>query len=266
MKKLLFTVLIACIGINANAYNKQSMDIDVNGTQRNMVVFTPDNMEKNMPLMIITHGMNQNPEYQMENDHIYEMVDTAKFVVAYLRSSSNVWDIRESNDQNFVENSIVELYKKFSIDRHRVYWSGFSMGSMLMYHCMHNMQGKIAAFAPTSGIMFMEQPWEKCQKPVNLIECTAYGDDVFKYEQFKMHEYVENMAKMNKFTKYADENFRPAEDYDGRMETWTNDNGNIVKLFSFNNGGHCPKPGNGPVIWNFCKQFSLTDAELDPLP
>ena len=159
MKKQLLTILMLITSFNcAFAYKKSSLDIVVEGQTRNMVVFTPDKTKKKMPLMIVTHGMNQNPEYQMENDKMYEMVDTAKFVLTYLRSDGNTWDTQGKKDQNFVLQTIDEMYAKYKIDRNRVYWTGFSMGSMLMYHSMPFVQDKIAAFAPTSGVQFMDMP------------------------------------------------------------------------------------------------------------
>ena len=150
-----------------------------------MVVFTPNTLPAKSPLMIVTHGMNQDPEYQYDSDKIYQLIDTEKFVVAYLRSDGSTWDTGGTKDQNFVIKTIDEMATRYDIDRDRVYWSGFSMGSMLIHHCIANMQDKIAAFAPTSGIQFSEQPWNNCRKPVNLLECIAYADDVFGYEQYR---------------------------------------------------------------------------------
>jgi poly(3-hydroxybutyrate) depolymerase len=192
------------------AYEKQSIDIYVNGQKRNMVVFTPNTLPAKSPLLIVTHGMNQDPEYQYGSDKIYEMIDTAKFVVTYLRSDGNMWDTGGTKDQNFVIKTIDEMAARYNIDRDRVYWSGFSMGSMLIHHCMPNMQDKIAAFAPTSGIQFSEEPWNNCHKPVNLLECIAYGDDVFGYEQYGIHAYIENYALHDQHTRYSKTvGFRP---------------------------------------------------------
>jgi len=262
MKRSFFSVtLILLLVLHAYAYKKQSIDITVGGKQRNMVVFTPNSLPAKSPLFIVTHGMNQDPEYQYGSDKMYEMIDTAKFVITYLRSDGNTWDIGGTKDQNFVIKTIDEMATRFDIDKERVYWSGFSMGSMLIHHCIGSMQDKIAAFAPTSGIQFSEQPWNNCKKPVNLLECIAYGDDVFGYEQYGIHSYIENYAKHDKHTNYSKTTgYKPISSswYNGDLEKWTGGpNGGEVWLYSYNNGGHWPMDLNRHLIWNFCKRFSL---------
>ena len=257
----LLSFFLFLLTLQAFAYKQQSININVNGKQRNMVVFTPNELPAKSPLFIVTHGMNQDPEYQYGSDKMYEMIDTAKFVITYLRSNGSTWDVGGMQDQNFVIKAIDEMASRYDIDKERVYWSGFSMGSMLIHHCIANMQDKIAAFAPTSGIQFSEQPWNNCKKPVNLLECIAYGDDVFGYEQYGIHAYIENYAKHDKHTQYSKtEGYRPVSGswYDGDLEKWTGGpNGGEVWLYSYNNGGHWPMDLNRHLIWNFCKRFSL---------
>ena len=255
----IFLIILSVLQVNA--FKKQSIDINVNGKQRNMVVFIPNDLPPKSPLFIVTHGMNQDPEYQYGSDKMYEMIDTAKFVITYLRSDGNTWDTGGTKDQNFVIKTIDEMASQFDIDTERVYWSGFSMGSMLIHHCIGSMQDKIAAFAPTSGIQFSENPWNNCKKPVNLLECIAYGDDVFGYEQYGIHSYIENYAKHDKHTKYTKTSgYKPISSswYNGDLEKWTGGpNGGEVWLYSYNNGGHWPMDLNRHLIWNFCKRFSL---------
>ena len=262
----LISAFLLLLTLQMSAYKKQSIDIKVNGKSRNMVVFTPNQLPAKSPLFIVTHGMNQDPEYQYGSDKMYEMIDTAKFVITYLRSDGNTGDVGGTNDQNFVINAIDEMANKFDIDKERVYWSGFSMGSMLIHHCIANMQDKIAAFAPTSGIQFSEQPWSKCKKPVNLLECIAYGDDVFGYEQYGIHAYIENYAKHDKHTQYSKTvGYKPIGSswFDGDLEKWTGGpNGGEVWLYSYNNGGHWPMDLNRHLIWNFCKRFSLNQPTV----
>ena len=262
MKRLLFTAFLMLLVMGqASAYKKQEITIKVNNQDRSMVVFTPNKLPEKSPLFIVTHGMNQSPEYQYGSDKMYEMIDTAKFVITYLRSDGSTWDTGGTKDQNFVIKTIDEMAERFDIDKDRVYWSGFSMGSMLIHHCIGAMQDKIAAFAPTSGIQFSEEPWNKCKKPVNLLECIAYGDDVFGYEQYGIHDYIEKYAKHDKHTAYTKTTgYKPISSswFDGDLEKWTGGpNGGEVWLYSYNNGGHWPMEQNRHLIWNFCKRFSL---------
>ena len=262
---ILTFVLILLSATQVSAYEKQSININVNGKQRNMVVFTPNSLPAKSPLFIVTHGMNQDPEYQYGSDKMYEMIDTAKFVIAYLRSDGNTWDTGGTKDQNFVIKTIDEMASRFDIDRDRVYWSGFSMGSMLIHHCIANMQDKIAAFAPTSGIQFSEQPWNNCRKPVNLLEVIAYDDETFGYEQYGIHDYIENYALHDNHTCYSKTTgYRPISSswFDGDLEKWTGGaNGGEVWLYSYHNGGHWPMDQNRHLIWNFCKRFSLNQPK-----
>lgn len=253
----LLLLMLGCL-LQLSAYKKQSIDIAVSNQSRNMIVFTPNTVHDNMPLMIVTHGMNQSPEYQFDGDKLYEMVDTAKFIVAYLRSDGNTWDINGEKDMNFVLNSIDEMYTRYKINKNRVYWSGFSMGSMLIYHCLPKVADKFAAFAPTSGVQFSEQPWNNLKTKVNLIHCHSYEDNVFDYNQYGIHDYVQNVAVANDFSTYIKlENYRSGG-YTGDKEVWTNTStGNIVELYSYNSGGHWPSYYNRDEIWNFCKRFSL---------
>ena len=254
-------VFLALCTLQAHAYKKDSIFVNVNGQKRNIIVFTPNELPAKSPLFIVTHGMNQSPEYQYDSDKMYQMIDTAKFVVTYLRSDGSTWDTGGTKDQNFVIKTIDEMASRHNIDRDRVYWSGFSMGSMLIHHCIPNMQNKIAAFAPTSGIQFSEQPWNNCKKPVNLLEVIAYGDDVFGYEKYGIHAYIENYAKHDNHTRYSKTaGYRTVNGswYDGDLEKWTGGpNGGEVWLYSYNNGGHWPMDLNRHLIWNFCKRFTL---------
>ena len=261
----IYISLLLLFALQVSAYEQHSININVNGQQRNMVVFVPDVLPAKSPLFIITHGMNQDPEYQYGSDKMYTLIDTEKFVVAYLRSDGNTWDTGGTKDQNFVIKAIDEMANLYDIDKDRVYWSGFSMGSMLIHHCIGNMQNKIAAFAPTSGIQFSEQPWNNCSKPVNLLEVIAYGDETFGYEEYNIHGYIENYALHDNHTRYSKTvGYKPISSswFDGDLEKWTGGpNGGEVWLYSYNNGGHWPNDINPRLIWNFCKRFTLNQPK-----
>lgn len=229
-----------------------------------MQVYTPNTVSSNLPLMIVTHGMNQDAGYQASCDHMYELIDKEKFIIAYLQGIDRTWDTNGTKDRDFVFQTIDELHTKYNINKNRVYWSGFSMGSALIYHCMADAVDKIAAFAPTSGIAFGGKEWQRCSKPVNVIHCHAYGDDVFKYNVWDIRGYVTSLAKdLDKCKDYKKtSNYRTPGGNTGDKEVWSNgENGTTVELFSYNANWHNPSTGNSQEIWNFCKQFSLQTLE-----
>ena len=264
--KRLFTILVcalACV-LSMHAYKQQNLTIKVSGTNRTMIVYTPNTVAKNMPLMIVTHGMNQDAGYQASCDHMYELIDREKFIIAYLNGIDRTWDTGGTRDRNFVSQTIEEMYNKYTINKNRVYWSGFSMGSAFIYSSMADMLDKIAAFAPTSGIAFGGKEFMKCKKPVNVIHCHAYGDDVFKYNDWDIRGYVTSLAKdLDKCKDYKKTaNYRTPGGNTGDKEVWSNgENGTTVELFSYNANWHNPSTGNSQEIWNFCKQFSLQTLE-----
>lgn len=265
MKRLsIFLLCALACALSIHAYKQQKVTIKVNGENREMQVYTPNTVSSNLPLMIVTHGMNQDAGYQASCDHMYELIDKEKFIIAYLQGIDRTWDTGGTKDRDFVFQTIDELYAKYNINKNRVYWSGFSMGSALIYHCMADAVDKIAAFAPTSGIAFGGKEWQRCSKPVNVIHCHAYGDDVFKYNDRDIRGYVTSLAKdLDKCKDYKKTtNYRTPGGNTGDKEVWSNgENGTTVELFSYNANWHNPSTGNSQEIWNFCKQFSLQTIE-----
>jgi len=264
MKRIYFVIILLLGFVQSHAYTKTNISIYVDGVQRNMIVFTPDGVSSGLPLMIVTHGMNQNPTYQYEGDHLWELIDTERFIIAYLASNGSTWDIGGNGDLNFVDATIDKMDELYHIDRNRLYWSGFSMGSMLIYHGIRSEIGKkFAAFAPCSGVLFNADPWNQRTTPVNLIHCHSYDDDVFDYNQYSIREYVTHFATLDNANTYTKtENYRPNASELGYIygdkEVWTNgSNGSEVELFSAHGGGHWPTLAYKYEIWNFCKRFSL---------
>ena len=256
------------------AYQSKKIYVNSNGKQRNMLVYTPDELPTGSPLFIVTHGMGGSSENQASHDRMYELIDTAKFVLVYPRADGDYWDISGNSDRAFIVKTIDEMAARYNINRNRVYWSGFSMGSMLLFHCMPTMLDKIAAFAPTSGIQFSEEPWNLCSKKVNVMECIAYNDNAFNYNKYHIREYMEHFAQMNQYTKYVKQTGYHTKNgtswFDGDRELWLNEaTGHEVVLYSYNysgKGSHTPVAENSYEIWNFCKRFQLGDPMIVPPP
>ena len=97
MKKMMIFVLLLSISEMAVwAYQSEKIYVNSGGKQRNMLVYTPDELPEGCPLFITTHGMGGSSENQAEHDRMYELVDTAKFVMVYPRADGDYWEDRKS--------------------------------------------------------------------------------------------------------------------------------------------------------------------------
>ena len=264
LRSILSICLLVLVTL-AQARKEENIKINVNGQQRSMICYSPDKPTDDMPLFIITHGMNQDPVYQRDNDKFYLMVDTAKFVLTYLKSDGNTWDIGGQKDLNFVKQTITVMHDRFGIDKSRVYWAGFSMGSMLIYHGIGNGMGDyIAAFAPCSDVA--GQPWTSCKKPVNLIHCHSKNDDVFPINQYQPRDFAFHFVDVDKCTRYKctrGASLPGGWDKGDKERWWNGKYGNEVEIFMCDGGGHWPTQNYVREIWNFCKRFHLpTKAEI----
>lgn len=173
-KPLLFLLLIIHTVVIAN----NTFTLTVNNKSRSVQVHAPAGIAAGMPLVISLHGMNQSADYQQSTTNWDGVADTAKFVVAYPQSDGTTWDISGNNDLNFIKAIIADMKNRYSIDLNRVYLSGFSMGGMLTYHAMNNIDNVFAAFGPVSGYM---STVTTSSRPVPLLHIHGTSDGVVPY-------------------------------------------------------------------------------------
>ena len=136
---------MCCTVFTAVQTQAQIENFQLGNTTRQMLVYAPSGLQPNSPLLLSLHGMNQDIAYQ-QNQTKWELVAKEHgFVVVYPGGINNSWDIYGTSDVDFILDIIDEMYDRYSIDRNRVYLSGFSMGGMMTYHAANHIADKIAA-------------------------------------------------------------------------------------------------------------------------
>lgn len=258
--KRFFTAIMGLLCL-LNIHAQETLISD--GTERKIIVYAPKDLGKNRPLLISMHGMNQDANYQRNQANYESVADTAKFVVVYPDGINKGWDLGGMKDINFITNIINEMYNRYSIDRNRVYLSGFSMGGMMTYYAMTKIADKIAAFAPVSGYN-MGGPNATSSRPVPIFHVHGTGDDVCTYSPVQSH--IDAWVKRNGCSTSAVEE-KPK----------TGPTNTSARIFRYRGGAggvevaHLRLPDKGHwhsndpnmamtnvEIWNFCKRFSLT--------
>ena len=236
-----------------------AIDIVVNNTTRNYLVYAPQNLGDNRPLLISCHGMNQDAAYQKGQLKIESIADTAKFVTVFPNGIDKRWDISGSTDIDFVLALIDKMAEQYHIDRNRVYLSGFSMGGMFTYHAMNNIADRIAAFAPISGYSMGGTTANSSVRPIPIIHTHGTGDDVVQFSgvQGALNAWINHNGCPTTATTV--QNYKGYQH--ATRHTWGPGNDGVeVVLLEFAGKGHWISNDGvltGEEIWNFCKRYSL---------
>lgn len=239
--------------------------LQVASTKRSMIVYAPSDLPKNRPLIISMHGMNQDAPYQQSKALWEPIADTAKFVVVYPNGIGKRWDISGTSDLEFIQAIIDNMVSKYSIDRNRVYLSGFSMGGMMTYYAATKIADKIAAFAPVSGYTMRGATTASSSRPVPIIHTHGDADDVVTYPNlagFLNGWVVRNGCSTTPVITKPYPADKPSSVV--TKSYWAaGSNGVEVVLLTLAGKGHwySMDEANGvntsKEIWNFCKKYAL---------
>lgn len=276
-RKILCVLLLLILGVwqAAGVFAQELENIVVSGATRNMMVYAPDGLGENPPLVISLHGANQDAAYQRNQTHWNECADTAKFVVVYPNAINKFWDVNGTSDIRFIEAVIEKMGQRYDVDRNRIYITGFSLGGMMTYHCMEHLGDKVAAFGPVSGVRF-DAKAPKAPRKVPFIHTHGTGDDVFKWGGDPGHaaggypyipDYVEKWAKYEdldiktEVKPYPSSNKRSI----ASLTTWHSANDTIeVALLALEGKGHWHSEdlasgvSTTQEIWRFFRRYTLT--------
>ena len=243
-------------------------NITVDGKSRSMLVYAPSGIEKNRPLIIQMHGMNQDAPYQKNAAKWESIADTARFVVVFPNGENKAWDISGNKDLNFIKAIINEMYNKYGIDKNRVYVSGFSMGGMMSYHVANKMGDMIAAIAPVSGGGGVNSP----KRAMPIMHTHGTTDDVVNYNS------TVNTLKGWVNAQKCSSNSQKIKPYPSTkpgsaasLEIWSGcTDGVEVRLLTIDGKGHwysmdeAVSVNTSVEIWNFVKNYSLDGSSITP--
>lgn len=261
-----FLIVLLSVFLFAINSNAQEESIQVGSTTRKMIVYAPSGIEKNRPLVLSLHGMNQTMTDQKNQTQFISVAQANNFVLVFPQSNGSQWELWGTNDINFILAIIDEMYKQYGIDRDRVYLSGFSMGGMMTYYAATMIADKIAAYAPVSGFL-MGGPNTNSSRPIPIIHVHGADDNYVPHS--RVQECMDAWIARNGcpttpvVTKPYPANIPSSQ---SAKKYWGPGKEGVELVFiSVAGVGHWYSDNSNGVftsqeIWNFCKNYSLKDG------
>ncbi len=152
----------------------------VDGSCREYLVHLPPGHDASRPtpLVVAMHGYTGYPSEFESNSGLSRTADAEGFVVAYPAGIGRAWNLYPNgSDVRFLRALVEHLASRASLDRHRVYVTGFSMGGGMANRAACELADVFAAAAPVSGSF---QAYTECspQRPVPILAIHGAADTV----------------------------------------------------------------------------------------
>ncbi len=200
---LLFTILIF---IKFGMYGQQETykTLDWDGRTREYLEYVPqiyfDNPSEPVPLVLCLHGLGNTMESFRDRIHMYNVADTANFIVltpeAIINSltGKTCWNAGvtvygignglnyDIDDTGFLDSLLKKTISLYNIDLSRIYVTGYSMGGYMTNKLACQLNDKIAAIASVSGTIGNDfNPYSYTLNPIPTLHMHGTDDETVPY-------------------------------------------------------------------------------------
>ncbi len=265
-------MLTLAIGYASAAKVNTERHITVNNQERKYILYVPDNVSKNPPLVISLHGAAGH--HTDRTPFRMSVADSEGCIVVYPQGNDQYFPIfggytpgwnasgEANEDTEFFKAIIKAVDNEYHIDLDRVYCCGFSNGGMMTYANTSAAADIFAAFASISGFQLNEFHHHTIgERPVPFLHIHGKSDDFVKYSCMPVirdnmvarngcnpiPEITEVTGKYTKSVYSAGEGGFPYVYYE-------------IDGMGHNDFTDKTEEGNSAItMWNFMSQFTLKD-------
>ncbi len=262
------------------------LSLTAGGRERTYLLHLPPTYDgkKILPLVIVLHGGGGNAPGAVRMSGFSEKADKEGFVVVYPNGSGRLKDRlltwnsgnccghaldKDVDDVGFIRMLIDELEKTRAIDPKRVYVTGMSNGGMMTYRLGCELSDKIAAIAPVSGALNVEN----CE-PVGAVSAIIFhgtADEHVLYNGGEPLKKVDTHSRVDKSVSYAVKFWvthdgcseTPQREERGSIRTEIYSGGKDeaeVVLYTIKSGGHAWPGGQSYLLGDTpTREISATD-------
>jgi len=185
--------------VSANEPGNYDINLEAKGLNRSYLVHVPPSYQesKKMPLILNFHGGGGKAEGHRRITQMNHTADKHGFIVVYPRGTKakgkfkrklSFWNVdpgptgafhereelKNVNDVAFVNAMLNDLEGRFSIDKKKIYATGFSNGAILSHFLGCQLSERIAAIAPVSGPFWTEPVDCQLTRPIPVM--SFHGD------------------------------------------------------------------------------------------
>jgi polyhydroxybutyrate depolymerase len=173
-----------------------SHTLESGGLERHYLVHAPaGHAPDKMPLVVLLHGAGGTADWTLEETDMATKADRAGFLLAVpdatradpsrpagFLENPQVWNdngghgllgASAADDVGFIRAMLDHIENVFSVDRKRVYVTGFSNGACMTFCLGNELSERFAALAPVSGSLRLKDPHPAIARPTIYIVGSA---------------------------------------------------------------------------------------------
>ena len=212
---LFLFVLISC-GNNETGFVEERV-IEHEGLKRSFLIYVPENIKENAPLVVAIHGYTSTAKILMGYSGINQIADIEGFMVAYPQGTKDSRDNNffnvgyefhsdsKVNDIGFIREIVLNLSEEFKLNSKKVFATGMSNGGDMSYMLACQANDVFRAIAPVAGCM-MEEIYNTCDSsPIPVLEIHGDNDNSLATSKIIRENFLDNnlaLVPLNKMKKF----------------------------------------------------------------
>ncbi|MDE6637347.1 MAG: prolyl oligopeptidase family serine peptidase [Muribaculaceae bacterium] len=267
---LFMLAFIACNGLAAKVNTEKH--ITVGNQERKYILYVPDNVSVNPPLVFSLHGASGHDTDR--SPFRTDVADSEGCIVVYPQGNDQFFPVfggyipgwnasgELNEDTDFFKAIIKAVGEEYHIDHNRIYCCGFSNGGMMTYANTSAAADIFAAFASISGFQLNEFHHHTVgERPVPFLHIHGKQDDFVKYSCMPVIR--DNMIARNGCNPIPEKTDIPGK-YTKSVYA-AGEGGFPYVYYEIDGMGHNDytdktEDGNSArTMWNFMSKYSLND-------
>ena len=191
------TVLFVAWFTNSNSDDDVGLNQSIlhNGISRDYILYIPENLPTNAPLVVVSHGYTSSAKTMMSYSGMNKVADEEKFLVVYPQGTkdqrgNNFFNVgyefhasSKVDDLGFIKALVTKLTDDYQVNPNHIFATGMSNGGDLSYFLACYASDMFQAVAPIAGTM-MQTTIETCkpQKGMPIFAVHGKADEVTYFD------------------------------------------------------------------------------------